>query len=503
VTPKFKEVQAEPVLGTYGPVTIDYVTGEIMQGKKQPPATVVYSNIDEIDESSDQGVGVADCSCDNPKCGAAGSRAPCPRACPGDLDGDVDTDMADLNTLLAAFGSSDKGDVDGDGDTDMADLAILLANWGCYFQDSDGDRLPDEWETNTGTFVNCRDTGTDPNNKDTDEDGISDGDEVLGTLGKLDLPRMGAHPLVKDIFVECDWVHGGDKNKPHPNQVKRIVQAFANAPVRNPAGCCGIRLHLDYGQAPYGGGNAAADPNGDDMVDNTTSGLDGEFNKIKKDNFAANRNGYFHYMISCDKYSIGGNYINSSGLAELLGDDFLVSMGQWANGDDNKIGNTIMHELGHNLGLRHGGNVDTPNFKPNYNSVMNYRYQGCGIDTNGDALPDGELDYSRGRYIALDENNLDETKGVTGNIAIDWNKDGQIKAGVKFNINCRPKNTFMDQKCEAHERQDVGCGSNNNGLCGDAECTELTDHCDWKAIDLRHLDEKDVLPREIIHCIQE
>ena len=40
-----------------------------------------------------------------------------------------------------------------------------------------------------------------------------------------------------------------------------------------------------------------------------------------------------------------------------------------------------MHELGHNLGLHHGGSVDT-NYKPNYNSIMNYRYQFPGVDNN-------------------------------------------------------------------------------------------------------------------------
>jgi hypothetical protein len=40
-----------------------------------------------------------------------------------------------------------------------------------------------------------------------------------------------------------------------------------------------------------------------------------------------------------------------------------------------------MHELGHNLGLRHGGDEDSgddlegwKNNKPNYRSVMNYLY---------------------------------------------------------------------------------------------------------------------------------
>ena len=64
-------------------------------------------------------------------------------------------------------------------------------------QDSDGDRLLDRYETNTGTFVSATNTGTDPNKADTDGDGISDGDEVLGTAAGLDLPGMGVSPLKK------------------------------------------------------------------------------------------------------------------------------------------------------------------------------------------------------------------------------------------------------------------------------------------------------------------
>jgi hypothetical protein len=45
--------------------------------------------------------------------------------------------------------------------------------------DSDGDGLPDRFETGTGIYVSSEDTGTDPNNKDSDGDGLSDGDEVL------------------------------------------------------------------------------------------------------------------------------------------------------------------------------------------------------------------------------------------------------------------------------------------------------------------------------------
>ncbi len=51
--------------------------------------------------------------------------------CPGDLDGDGDTDQADLGVLLAAYGVNADGDLDGDGDTDQADLGVLLADYNC------------------------------------------------------------------------------------------------------------------------------------------------------------------------------------------------------------------------------------------------------------------------------------------------------------------------------------------------------------------------------------
>lgn len=47
------------------------------------------------------------------------------------------------------------------------------------FVDSDGDGLPDIVETNTGIYLNPLDTGSDPNDPDSDNDGLSDGAEVL------------------------------------------------------------------------------------------------------------------------------------------------------------------------------------------------------------------------------------------------------------------------------------------------------------------------------------
>jgi len=59
--------------------------------------------------------------------------------------------------------------------------------------DTDQDLLSDDVETNTGIFVDANDTGTDPNDFDTDDDGVWDGIEVaLGTdpLNPFDFPLL-------------------------------------------------------------------------------------------------------------------------------------------------------------------------------------------------------------------------------------------------------------------------------------------------------------------------
>ncbi len=58
--------------------------------------------------------------------------------CATDVDDDGDTDLSDLATLLAAYGTTTgdpqynaHADFDGDGDVDLSDLAVLLAGYGC------------------------------------------------------------------------------------------------------------------------------------------------------------------------------------------------------------------------------------------------------------------------------------------------------------------------------------------------------------------------------------
>lgn len=305
--------------------------------------------------------------------------------------------------------------------------------------DSDSDRLDDCYETNTGVFVSATDTGTDPFESDTDGDALDDGDEVLGTSAGLDLPSLGTNPLRKDLLVEYDWFDdsidcGAHSHRPTAAALNLVTAAFAAAPVSNPDGSSGIHFIHDRGQGGvFSGGNLIADPDGVFTGDVNSA----EFVAYKATHFASDRHRYFRYVILPHYYNTNSF---SSGYAELFGDDMIVSL-YCANSDHN-VAHTIMHELGHNLGLLHGG-TDNCNYKPNYNSVMNYIYQFPGIDADCDPLGDGVLSYSVGNRIALDENNLDENQGTCGAPAWDWNGNTVIESGVATDVNSSEPNQPM------------------------------------------------------------
>jgi hypothetical protein len=155
-----------------------------------------------------------------------------------------------------------------------------------------------------------------------------------------------------------------------------------------------------------------------------------DYNAIKAANFNTNRQGLFHYVLMPHRY---GTNSSSSGQAEISGNDMVVSL--YCYGSDQNVANTIVHEAGHNLGLRHGGDEDT-NYKPNYNSVMNYQYQFPGIDTNCAFGGDGVLSYSIGVKASLNEASLLETNGICNGVDIDWNGNAIIDpSAISYDIN--------------------------------------------------------------------
>jgi len=55
----------------------------------------------------------------------------------GDLDGDGDTDQADVGILLSSWGVDADGGLDGDGDTDQVDLATAVSRLTSYARSPD------------------------------------------------------------------------------------------------------------------------------------------------------------------------------------------------------------------------------------------------------------------------------------------------------------------------------------------------------------------------------
>jgi hypothetical protein len=297
--------------------------------------------------------------------------------------------------------------------------------------DSDGDGLPDCVETNTGIFVDITDTGTDPFNPDTDGDGISDGDEVLGTLDGLDLPAMGANPLRRDLLIQYNWFDdsldcGAHSHRPSDAVLARVAAAFAAAPLVNPDGSTGINVIQDVGQGGVFDGGGVIGEHEHPVLPGT---LDATFYRLKDEHFAANRHGYFRFVLMPHRYN-GGSH--SSGYAEIVGDDAIVSL--YCSHSDDNVARTILHEVGHLLGLHHGG-FEACNGKPNYNSIMNYRYQFSGLDDSCDASGDRGTDgFSNGERLIIDERDIDEHQGVCGTAPIDWNRNGALETGIAQNL---------------------------------------------------------------------
>ncbi|MCB1098564.1 MAG: IPT/TIG domain-containing protein [Verrucomicrobiae bacterium] len=104
---------------------------------------------------------------------------------------------------------------------------------------------------------------------DTDQDGLMDHWETRGLdmdgdgNPELDLPKMQANPLRRDVYVEIDWLNerrSGVSNwwscRPAPGVIGRLVEMFnpPNTPgnlggdeIANPDGSRGITLHVDAG----------------------------------------------------------------------------------------------------------------------------------------------------------------------------------------------------------------------------------------------------------------
>jgi hypothetical protein len=240
-------------------------------------------------------------------------------------------------------------------------------------------------------------------NKDTDGDGLLDSWETSGYDhdgdGTVDVPihKRGADPKRKDIFIAYAWMEASPSeaasHQPSKAVLKAVMKAFKSAPVTNPDGSTGISLHFK---------SLGGVPHDDDLNPAWT-----EFDAIMNPLVSEAERRIYHRMISAHGYDGTG----SSGLSRgIPASDFIESLGLFPSnpGTLTQRAGTIMHELGHNLGLRHGG-VDHENYKPNHLSVMSYHHQLDWLLHKDGA----KLDYERFDLHDLDENALNEKIGLT------------------------------------------------------------------------------------------
>jgi hypothetical protein len=348
----------------------------------------------------------------------------------------------------------------------------------CADVDTDGDGLLDKWETEGEGY-------------DVNLDGVVD----------INLYDRGARPDRKDLFYEIDRMVGVPLES---GAVDDVIEAFALAPVPNPDGSTGITLHFDL----VGMDDIPFDSEWDDFGTEYTVAKDLYWG-TPSERVDPNADAILEAKRDIYRYAAIVNGINEGalGIAELPGDDLICAFGGLAN-ERREQAITLMHEIGHNLYLGHGGVVqddggnpsllgdvlpvpDHTNFKPNYVSVMNYGFTEF-YDFNGDDLG---VDFSRERIDPVDEGSLNENVGIStsfsvgvntiygrrnpgempdsyrvqlGTSTIDWNDDDQLDSGLAIDLNW--------------------LGSGYPGGASPSPGEVLRGCNDWEAIVLRFLD---------------
>jgi hypothetical protein len=185
------------------------------------------------------------------------------------------------------------------------------------------------------------------------------------------LPKWGANPAQKDIFIEVDYGLPIDKNFLQPGSLRLVADYFSKGKshtLRNFTVQDGVKLHFDIGRNPTPGSPASdytlyGDWGGSQEFTWDSTGKS-EWQQLRKDTnyFSAIRHNRFRHFLRREG--------NGSGIAEPGRDAFYVY--SWAQSPK-----TTAHEIGHTALLFHWGSHrwgPTVNCKPNYVSIMNYGY---------------------------------------------------------------------------------------------------------------------------------
>jgi len=305
-------------------------------------------------------------------------------------------------------------DVDGDGTADA--LAVFRASRPhahCVVRvavalhagsDADGDGSTDEEEVRLGS---------DPHDRDTDDDGLLDGWEVHGLPRGVAAGDGALNPLRRDVVLVVSRYEQLDEAVAR-REVEKSTRVYAAIPTKNPDGSHGIAVHARF-TAPV------------------PTAAQGAWWDVGNRMLHANERGLVHWM----QITEGGG-----GQAQQTG-DMGGAGAHWA---------AFAHELGHQLSLSHEGDSGAA-WCPLYPSLMNYafNYQ-LGGDGEAIRFSDGRFRSVELREAALVERlpfPLQEvqylaappfrfTLAADGDAAvrIDWNQNGRFDEGtVEADVN--------------------------------------------------------------------
>ncbi|HEU4912768.1 MAG TPA: hypothetical protein VFV76_12800 [Actinomycetes bacterium] len=431
----------------------------------------------------------------------------------GDADRNLDLSVRLLQCARLVPGQGLAGDKPGSCDQSLgtdgeaSDRARLQFRVTTTIPDSDGDGLYDTWEANgydatgSGVTVDLPAMGARVDHKDlfVELDAVGD-----ARLSRADIEAVkrafAAAPL--DAGTLAHELPGGIAARPNPDGTRGITLHVDTGAIVDPTAsegaavgtcgngidddgdrrtdaadrdCVGFGDYLEASAEDPGPANCTdgADNDGDGRADvddpdcllgdnlgggglvtvreGPSCNLDDAFYATKADSFSSGRADIFRYGLLLP---LDASCASAGGWGELGGNDFMVF---------NTDAGSLMHELGHNLNLNHGG-FEARNCKPNYVSVMNYDLQAGVQRVGGGAIVDyapprraldgssrgavpGRLDEAaldedavldttddRNRFVFTDSNGNKRSPALNSNPNYNADTDPPHESGLQVNI---------------------------------------------------------------------